>query len=1046
MNLAGTQDALNIPALTTDVIMSANTLTGNNVATTLGANFVINSLNVNTTAASTTIGNPGDTTTLTINALADSNTSSSGYTGNPAGNGISIAAGAGPVTINVPVLLGGNQTWTNSSTSGLSLTNSVSGTATSGNTQTLTLTNAAAGGTTFSGAIGDGTTRGNLAVVVNNTGAGTTVFAGMSTYTGGTTINFGTLQVASANGLPSGAGTGNVVLSSTGGGILDLDGTPVVYINGLAGGGGTSLGQVINSATGTVATLNLGNGGGSATYSGVIADNNGVGGQVALVKSGSGTQVLSGSNTYSGGTAINGGVLSLDNAAALSSGTIQFGGGTLQFSSSNTNDYSALIFNSTGPISLDTNGQTVTFASPLDISNVGGLTKAGSGTVVLSGNNAYSGATLISAGTLAITGTGSLSSSTGTVEVGTTAGSPTALVFGPASVTNLTTPNAPLTVNYGSTLTIPAGASFTTAGFVKLGSLAAGSSGTLNQSGGTVSITGVDSANGSRSLTIGEFSAGSSTYNLSGGSLSVPNGTVFLPWNGSGALNISGGTASFGKLQFGTGASSSTGVLNLTAGALYLGSGGMVPTASDTATINLGNATVGATAPWSSSAPLTLTGAPNEPGGTNFDTTGGNITLSGTISGSGGMTIVGGNVLTLGSGNVALASSFSGNIVVADGTLKANGTANSTNPTGTPLGNPQIASRTITVNNGGVLQFNQGNVLGGGSSVIQTPLVVSGLVNNTSNDNNALGPVTLSGGTLTGGIGPASDNYLTYQFTAGSVTVNTAPSLIAATSMSGTGYGYNLGSNPGASAPVLSTTFNVALTGTAGTVSANPDLTVDATLGDLPGKPQFTGGIYSASLVKIGAGTMLLLGSDTYTGTTFVEAGVLQLGNSAALGTGALAANGGTLDMNGNSVTVPSFSGAAGVITDSASGTLATLTVSQSADTIFSGAITDGNGQLALVLTGTGGELELAGTDTYSGGTLVSSGTLVLADQGALEAGTSLIVGEAAAQFIGLSVPSVVRAGNEQAVPEPGTFALCAAALCVAAVYRRLRSRRERME
>ena len=105
-------------------------------------------------------------------------------------------------------------------------------------------------------------------------------------------------------------------------------------------------------------------------------------------------------------------MLSLDNAAALSSGTIQFGGGTLQFSPSNMNDYSAVIFNSSGPISLDTNGQSVTFASNLDSSNVGGLTKAGSGTLVLSGNNAYSGATIVSAGTLSVTGTSSLSSST----------------------------------------------------------------------------------------------------------------------------------------------------------------------------------------------------------------------------------------------------------------------------------------------------------------------------------------------------------------------------------------------------------------------------------------------------------------------------------------------------------------------------------------------------------------------------------------------------------------------------------------------------------
>ena len=603
---AATQDAGNVPGSITDVILSANNLSGGAVSTVLGTNFAINSLNVNATAASTTIGNPGDSTTLTIYALADSNTNSSGYTGNPAGNGISIAAGAGPVTINVPVLLGGSQTWSNNSTNGLMLTNSVSGTAGSGNTQTLTLTNAAAGGTTFSGVIADGTAGGNLAVVVNNTGAGTTVFAGSSSYTGGTTINSGTVQVANANGLPSGAGTGNVVLSSTGGATLDLDGTPVVYINGMSGGGGTSLGQLINSASGTVAALNFGNGGGFGTFAGVIADNNGSGGQVALVKSGSGTEILSGSNTYSGGTQINGGVLSLANPAALSSGSIQFGGGTLQFSPSNTNDYSALIFNSTGPISLDTNGQTMTFASNLDGSNVGGLSKIGNGMLTLSGNNNYNGATLISAGTLTVTGTGSLSNNTPYVEVGTTSGSPAALIFGPSSVTNLTTLGGSLTASYGSTVTIEAGASFTTAGFVKIASLAQNvAGGTLNQSGGTVTITGFDSNN--RSLTIGEFGGDTGVYNLSGGSLSVPNGTVFLPWNGNGILNISSGSASFGTLKFGNGASASTTTLNLTGGgALYLGSGGMVTTTVDTATVNLGNGTVGATSPWSSRGALDL--------------------------------------------------------------------------------------------------------------------------------------------------------------------------------------------------------------------------------------------------------------------------------------------------------------------------------------------------------------------------------------------------------------------------------------------------------
>ncbi len=534
-------------------------------------------------------------------------------------------------------------------------------------------------------------------------------------------------------------------------------------------------------------------------------------------------------------------------------------------------------------------------------------------------------------------------------------------------------------------------------------------------------------------LTIGEFGGEASTYNLSGGSLSVPNAAdpVIVSWSGTGMLNISGGTASFGKLELGDGAATTPSTVNLTGGVLYLGSGGMVALAHDTPNVNLGDATVGATAVWSSSVPLTLTYT----GGTNFDATGGNITLSGSISGSGGMTVVGAGVLTLGTG-AALASSFSGNVLVSSGTLDANGTANSTNPTATALGDPQIASRTITVNNGGVLQFGQGNVLGGGASVIQTPLVINngGLVNSTvGNSNNVLGPVTLSGGTLTGGAGPASDNYLTYQFTAGSVTVNAAPSLIAATSLTGTGYGYNLGENPTAGGVITTTTtFNVALTGTAGTVSANPDLTVAATLGDLPGKPQFTGGIYSASLVKIGAGTMLLLGSDTYTGTTTVGAGELVLGNTAALLLSTFDTSGaGTLSFGTlSSATFGGLQGATGTLalTSSAGLVPVALTVGNNNNsTTFSGTLNDSGlgGSLTKIGTGT---LTLSGTNTYLGGTTVAGGELVVTNSNAIYDGTNLSVGDPT--LLGLLpeavVPSPVvataTASASSPVPEPSAW------------------------
>ena len=138
----------------------------------------------------------------------------------------------------------------------------------------------------------------------------------------------------------------------------------------------------------------------------------------------------------------------------------------------------------------------------------------------------------------------------------------------------------------------------------------------------------------------------------------------------------------------------------------------------------------------------------------------------------------------------------------------------------------------------------------------------------------------------------------------------------------------------------------------------------------------------NGSLTKLGPGTLTLSASNGYSGRTTVAAGTLQLGNSAALGTGALAADGGTLDLAGYSILVPSFSGASGTVTNNG-GALATLTVSQSINTSFNGTLQDGAGTLALYKTGPG-LLALSGTNAYSGGTTLNSGTLNINGDAAL--------------------------------------------------------------
>jgi autotransporter-associated beta strand protein len=135
-----------------------------------------------------------------------------------------------------------------------------------------------------------------------------------------------------------------------------------------------------------------------------------------LTKAGSGTLTLSGTNTYSGGTTLSAGTLALGSADALgNTGAIEFAGGTLQHSSGNAVDYSSRFSTAAGQAySIDTNGRNVTLATVL--SSVGGtLTKLGTGTLTLTGDNTYDGATTISAGTLQVGVGGSSGSIAGDV-------------------------------------------------------------------------------------------------------------------------------------------------------------------------------------------------------------------------------------------------------------------------------------------------------------------------------------------------------------------------------------------------------------------------------------------------------------------------------------------------------------------------------------------------------------------------------------------------------------------------------------------------------
>ena len=145
-------------------------------------------------------------------------------------------------------------------------------------------------------------------------------------------------------------------------------------------------------------------------------------------------------------------------------------------------------------------------------------------------------------------------------------------------------------------------------------------------------------------------------------------------------------------------------------------------------------------------------------------------------------------------------------------------------------------------------------------------------------------------------------------------------------------------------------------------------------------------------LIKAGAGTLLLSGANTYTGTTTNNLGTLALsGGSAIANTGAVTlANvaGVILDVQ-VSETIGSLSGGG---TTGGNVTLGsnTLTLGDATNTTFSGIISGVGG--ALTKQGSG-ILTLSGANTYSGDTTINNGTLRLGAADQIADASDIIVG-----------------------------------------------------
>ncbi|MBM3890749.1 MAG: hypothetical protein FJ388_16695, partial [Verrucomicrobia bacterium] len=138
------------------------------------------------------------------------------------------------------------------------------------------------------------------------------------------------------------------------------------------------------------------------------------------------------------------------------------------------------------------------------------------------------------------------------------------------------------------------------------------------------------------------------------------------------------------------------------------------------------------------------------------------------------------------------------------------------------------------------------------------------------------------------------------------------------------------------------------------------------------------------SVVKFGAGTLVLAGPNAFRSNLVVNAGTVRVDNALGLaGVPVLQMTGGVLDLNAYNVSVSGLSGLGGQITDnSAVAGVTTLTLTNlSGNTMFGGRITDGAGgrQLAFSMFGTNTVL-FTNDNTYTGNTILYGGTLALSN------------------------------------------------------------------
>ncbi len=718
----------------------------------------------------------------------------------------------------------------------------------------------------ISGAIGNNT---GGSGALTKAGAGTLVLSGANTYTGGTTVNGGTLRVADGGGNRL-ANASTVTVNNTG--TFEHTGsnttpTGVNAVNVVVNQGGIFR---VSHTSGTNPHAHFGNitlNGGIVDLVGTVATYNGESFQ------------LNGDITVGGSAAS-----TIQSTAVAANQGIALAG-TRIFT---VND-------ATGNANADL---TVTAELENSDANNGALTKNGAGTMVLSAINTFTGGTTVNAG--------ELQASIGTPVAGAMT------TFGTGAIT----------VNSGATLRFKAGSTsnaYSYANAINLNGATLVYEDGNHTLSGAVALTGTNTINGiwgGKTLTMsnvisgagGITASGSSTLRLTGantymGGTSVTGGTLILSGsNATSGISLSSGTTlalrsiSLGATQ------------NIT------GAGNLTKDIS-----SFGDSTIGGT-------------NNNYTGSTVVNISRFRLTSGGVINGTSGITVQGqwdanfenfGTITT--AGTVAV-NGFNGSGTAANSSIFRNGNAAGTTPgvlnaASLTLGADNRSSATVLAHGaeffnhsnstanfgaGAVTVNGQGNALAGsmvatGSTFTNAGTVTAGSITLNSSAvaniaSNKGGAYTQSGGSTTltgtltlaanggtGAVGTAGNdaalNLAGGTFSANAVAVNSGTlTLTGGTLTLGAGGLTTTGANAiqvnlGAGTVAASANWSSSVAATL--TDAVSGTTVDTTGGTIALDGALSG---SGQLVKAGTSTLTLTGESTYTGITSINAGALELG------------------------------------------------------------------------------------------------------------------------------------------------------------------------